>query len=160
MYNRSFAHYRELGGGVWDKVILNHNIALFSIPNTITCSFQQMLIRTCFKYTSITSNMQLKTFSPLKGLKLSTFDEDSYNIDSRIFFNWIFHQIVSKPQYSNCYKIYRERNRLQKKNESLILTQKDAVAGRHGAAIGNRKTRFKLSNKRWCKKKKKKKSKM
>lgn len=52
--------------------------------------------------------------------------------------------------------MYREQNRLQKENESLKLTSKDAVTGRHGAAIGNGKTRFKLSNKRCCKKEKKK----
>lgn len=72
------------------------------------------------------------------------------------FFYWILNQIVSKPPYSNCYKIYREQNRLQKENESLKLTQNDAVTGRHGAAIGNGKTRFKLSNKRCCKKEKEK----
>lgn len=73
-------------------------------------------------YKYITSNMQLKTFIPLNGMKLSTFDEDSYNIDARIFLNWILNQIVSKPQYSHCYKMYREQNRLQKENESLKLT--------------------------------------
>lgn len=73
------------------------------------------------------------------------------------FLNWILYHILSKPQYSHCYKIYREQNRLQKKNESLKLTQNDAVTGRHGAAIGNGKTRFKLSNKRYCKKEKEKK---
>lgn len=37
-------------------------------------------------YKYITSNMQLKTFIPFNGMKLSTFDKDSYNIDARIFF--------------------------------------------------------------------------
>lgn len=67
--------------------------------------------------------MQLKTFIPLNGMKLSTFDEDSYNIDARNFFKLdLLNQIVSKPQYSHCYKMYREQNRLQKENESLKLT--------------------------------------
>lgn len=78
-------------------------------------------------YKYITSNMQLKTFIPLNGMKLSTFDEDSYNIDDRIFFKLdlksnTVSNVVSKPPYSNCYKIYREQNRLQKENESLKLT--------------------------------------
>lgn len=67
--------------------------------------------------------MQLKTFIPLNGMKLSTFDEDSYNIDARNFFKLdLLNQIVSKPQYLQCYKMYREQNRLQKENESLKLT--------------------------------------